>query len=226
LQRNSEKAVIGMTNLGVITDGAMHAMKLFREAGHEVIVFHAIGAGGRAMEQLMKEGHIQAVFDYALGEISDEVHGGFRSAGEERLTVAGKLGLPQVLCPGGTEHIGLFTKANVVPEEYKDHVSVFHNPIIFVPRLNADDMRQVAKVISERLQHTSGKATMLLPMKGTSRYCVEGAPLYDAEADAAFFEELQKSLPRTVEVQLVDAAAEDDVFVEACVNRLLAMLDD
>ena len=161
-----------------------------------------------------------------MGEISDEVHGGFRSAGEERLTVAGKLGLPQVLCPGGTEHIGLFTKANVVPEEYKDHVSVFHNPIIFVPRLNADDMRQVAKVISERLQHTSGKATMLLPMKGTSRYCVEGAPLYDAEADAAFFEELQKSLPRTVEVQLIDAAAEDDVFVEACVNRLLAMLDD
>jgi uncharacterized protein (UPF0261 family) len=63
-------------------------------------------------------------------------------------------------------------------------------------------------------------------MKGTSRYCIEGAPLYDAEADAAFFEELQKSLPRTVEVQLVDAAAEDDVFVEACVNRLLAMLDD
>jgi len=225
LQRNSEKAVIGMTNLGVITDGAMHAMKLFREAGHEVIVFHAIGAGGRAMEQLMKEGHIQAVFDYALGEISDEVHGGFRSAGEERLTVAGKLGLPQVLCPGGTEHIGLFTKANVVPEEYKDHVSVFHNPIIFVPRLNADDMRQVAKVISERLQHTSGKATMLLPMKGTSRYCIEGAPLYDPEADAAFFEELQKCLPRTVEVQLIDAAAEDDVFVELAVTKLLDMLD-
>ena len=225
LQRNSEKAVIGMTNLGVITDGAMHAMKLFREAGHEVIVFHAIGAGGRAMEQLMKEGHIQAVFDYALGEISDEVHGGFRSAGEERLTVAGKIGIPQVLCPGGTEHIGLFTEANVVPEEYKDHVSVFHNPIIFVPRLNADDMRQVAKVISERLQSTSGKATMLLPMKGTSRYCIEGAPLYDPEADAAFFEELQKCLPRTVEVQLVDAAAEDDVFVELAVTKLLDMLD-
>ena len=39
----------------------------------EVIVFHAVGSGGRAMEQLMKEGVIGAVFDYALGEISDEL---------------------------------------------------------------------------------------------------------------------------------------------------------
>jgi uncharacterized protein (UPF0261 family) len=225
LQKQSEgKAVIGMTNLGVITDGAMHAMKRFRKAGHEVIVFHAVGSGGRAMEQLMKEGHIHAVFDYALGEISDEVHGGFRAASPERLTVAGKLGLPQVLCPGGTEHIGVFTEPNVIPDAYKDHVSVFHNPIIFVPRLNADDMRQVAASICERLQQTQGQAVMMLPLKGTSRYCTEGAPLYDANADAAFFSALEEGLPKQVTCIKVNASAEETSFVDQAVDQLLDLL--
>ncbi len=218
------KAVIGMTNLGVLTDGAMHAMQRFQDAGHEIIVFHAVGSGGRAMEQLMREGHIQAVFDYALGEISDEVHGGFRAADPSRLTVAGKLGLPQVLCPGGTEHIGVFTEPNVIPNAYKNHISVFHNPIIFVPRLNANDMRQVAASICERLQHTQGQAVMLLPERGTSRYGVEGAELHDPEADAAFFEALEKDLPKSVEVVRMDASAEEPAFVDVAVDRLLAML--
>ncbi|MEO2161253.1 MAG: Tm-1-like ATP-binding domain-containing protein, partial [bacterium] len=109
LERSEDgRAVIAMTNLGVLTDGTMHALKRFEEAGYEVIVFHAVGSGGLAMEQLMKEGHVQAVFDYGLGEIADEIHGGLRAANPERLTVAGQLGLPQVIVPGGTEHIGLF----------------------------------------------------------------------------------------------------------------------
>lgn len=219
------KAVIGMTNLGVLTAGAMHAIKRFEQAGHEVIVFHAVGSGGRAMEQLMREGLIDAVFDYALGEISDEVHGGFRAADPTRLTVAGDLGLPQVLCPGGTEHIGIFTEPNVVPEAYQNHLSVFHNPIIFVPRLNAEDMRKVADSICQRLQHTKGQAVMFLPEGGTSRYGIEGAALYDPEADAAFFAALEAGLPDTVQVERIDAAAEDPEFVDLAVDRLLSMLN-
>ncbi len=92
--RRGDKPLIAMTNLGVLTDGATLALKLFREAGYDVVVFHAVGSGGRAMEQLMKEGVIGAVFDYALGEIADDVFGGLRAGGPERLTVAGKLGLP------------------------------------------------------------------------------------------------------------------------------------
>lgn len=226
LVRKRNTAVIGMTNLGVLTDGAMHALELFRQAGHEVMVFHAVGSGGRAMEQLMKEGHIDAVFDYALGEISDEVHGGFRAASPERLSVAGSLGLPQVLCPGGTEHIGVFTKANTIPEQYKNHVSVFHNPIIFVPRLNASDMQQVAASIGKRLQTVRSKAVMMLPLEGTSRYSTAGEALHDSAADSAFFEALEQHLPEAVSLEKHPFHVEEPAFVEACVNRLLGMLDD
>jgi hypothetical protein len=99
-----------MSNLGVLTQGAMHAVELFAQRGYEVVVFHAVGSGGRAMEELMKQGVIGAVFDYAMGEIADEVHEGLRAGGPERLTVAGELGLPQVLCPGGAEHLGVLVQ--------------------------------------------------------------------------------------------------------------------
>lgn len=218
------KPLIGMTNLGVLTEGAMHAIERFREAGYEVIVFHAVGSGGAAMEQMMKEGIIGAVFDYALGEISDALFDGLRAGDAERLTVAGKLGLPQVLCPGGSEHIGLMVEPDTVPDRYLQHQHVFHNPIIFAPRLNAEEWSSVAKEIGQRLAFTKDKAVMMLPLQGTSRYSIEGGPLRNPEEDALFFQAMRNALPSSVEVVAMDAAAEDPAFVDAAVDRLLAML--
>ena len=160
-----DKPLIGMTNLGVLTKGAIEAINYIEEKGYEVIVFHAVGSGGRAMEQMMKEGIIGAVFDYALGEIADDVWHVLRAGGSERLTVAGKLGLPQVLCPGGAEHLGILVEEHVVPEEWKDHKMVFHSPVIFVPRLNSEEMVRVADDILRRLQHTKDKAYFMFPLK-------------------------------------------------------------
>ncbi|MDA0379460.1 MAG: Tm-1-like ATP-binding domain-containing protein, partial [Bacteroidetes bacterium] len=153
--RSNAKGVIGMTNLGVLTKGAMLAIELFESRGYEVITFHAIGAGGEAMEQMMKEGIIQGVFDYAMGEIADGVFGVLRASGPERLTVAGKLGLPQVICPGGSEHLGILVQhPNEAPDGWEDHQIVWHSPYVFVPRLNAEEQDRVAAEIGKRLQHT------------------------------------------------------------------------
>jgi uncharacterized protein (UPF0261 family) len=221
----SDKPVIGMTNLGVLTDGAMKALELFNAKGYEVIVFHAVGSGGLAMEQMMKEGLIGAVFDYALGEIADEVFDGLRAASPERLTVAGELGLPQVLVPGGAEHIGLIVEADTVPERYKDHIYTFHNPIIFAPRLNADEMGRVAQEIGARLQKTSGRAVFMIPRDGVSRYSAPGGPLRDPAGDAVFFDALRANLPAAVEVVELDTHAEDPAFVEQAVDRLVALIE-
>ena len=219
------KPLIAMTNLGVLTEGATHAIELFREAGYDVVVFHAVGSGGRAMEQLMKEGVVDAVFDYALGEIADDVFGGLRAGGPERLTVAGRLGLPQVICPGGAEHLGLFVEPNVVPERYANHQYVFHSPVIFVPRLNRQEFVQVAEEICKRLQGTEGNAVFMLPLRGVGRYSIPGGPLYDPEGDDAFFAALKADLPPRVNVVEIDTHAEDPVFVEEAVRRLVEMLE-
>ncbi len=221
-----DKPVIGMSNLGVLTRGAQKAIEYFEAAGYEVIVFHAVGSGGRAMEQMMKEGLLDGVFDYALGEIADEHFEGLRAGGPERLTVAGKLGIPQVICPGGAEHLGvLVDPPNTVPERYAKHRHVFHNPVVFVPRLGPGEMAELAADIADRLQHTRGQAVFMMPLGGTGSYAMEGGPLRDPEADRAFFETLGKLLPSTVDVVRRDTHAEDPAFVRECVDRLVAMVD-
>lgn len=222
----TEKPLIGMSNLGVLTNGAMHAIDYIESKGYEVIVFHAVGSGGRAMEQMMKEGIIGAVFDYAMGEIADDVWSVLRAGGPERLSVAGKLGLPQVLCPGGAEHLGILVAPNKVPEEYKHHDYVFHSPVVFVPRLNKEEIIKVAKSICDRLQFTKGKAKFLFPRGGVGRYSKVGASLYDKESDDAFFDYLENNLPDTIEIVDCPEYVEDPVFVERAVDLLIDLIEN
>lgn len=219
------KPLIGMSNLGVLTQGALLALELFAQRGYEVIVFHAIGSGGRAMEQMMEEGILGGVFDYAMGEIADEVFGALRAGGPTRLSAAGRLGLPQVLVPGGAEHLGILVEPGHVPEAWKDHVHLFHSPVVFVPRLRADEFTRVAREIARRLAHTRGRAVLMLPMLGTGRYAMPGGPLHDPASDAAFFAALEAELPPTIELVKRPAHAEDPEFVRECVERLIALVE-
>ena len=225
VMEKGDKPLIGMSNLGVLTQGSMKAIEYFEEAGYEVIVFHAVGSGGRAMEQMMKEGIIGAVFDYAMGEIADDVWSVLRAGGPERLTVAGKLGLPQVLCPGGAEHLGILVPPNEVPQEYKDHKYVFHSPVVFVPRLNVEEIQRVADAICQRLQHTKDKAYFLFPLKGVGRYSIPGGVLEDKESDAAFLRRLKEKLPANIQVLERDTHAEDPAFVKEAVELLISLIE-
>jgi uncharacterized protein (UPF0261 family) len=222
----ASKGTIAMTNLGVLTDGAKHAIDLFHQAGYEVITFHAIGAGGRAMEQMMREGLITGVFDYALGEIADELFDALRAADQHRLTAAGSLGLPQVICPGGAEHIGLLLHTpNQVPEAWAGRKHVFHSPIVFAPRLDCEQITRVGCEITKRLEHTRGKAVFMIPTGGVSRYSIAGGPLEDRASDDAFFETLRTTMPPAIDLQEMALAAEDPAFVETAVNTLITLIE-
>ncbi len=221
-----DKPLIGMSNLGVLTQGTMEAVKYFASKGYEVIVFHAVGSGGKAMEQMMKEGIIKAVFDYAMGEIADDVWSVLRAGGPERLTVAGKLGIPQVLCPGGAEHLGILVSPNKVPDEYKNHKYVFHSPVVFVPRLNEEEIKKVAKDICQRLQHTKNKAYFMIPKGGVGRYSKEGGVLHDPASDAAFFDYLKTNLPANIEVIEKELYVEDPAFVREAADLLIELIEE
>ena len=226
VMEKGDKPLIGMSNLGVLTLGAMEAIKYIEDAGYEVIVFHAVGSGGQAMEQMMKEGIIGAVLDYAMGEIADDVWSVLRAGGPERLTVAGKLGLPQVLVPGGAEHLGILVAPNEVPEEYKNHKYVFHSPVVFVPRLNVEEIQRVADDICGRLQHTKDKAYFMIPKGGVGRYSIKGGILEDKESDEAFFNRIKDGLPSNIEVIERDTHAEDPAFVKEAVDLLINLIEE
>ena len=226
VMEKGDKPLIGISNLGVLTQGTIEAIGYFKSKGYEVIVFHAVGSGGRAMEQMMKEGIIGAVFDYAMGEIADDVWSVLRAGGPERLTVAGKLGLPQVLCPGGAEHLGILVPPNEVPEAFKNHKYVFHSPVVFVPRLNEEEIKKVADDICQRLQYTKDKAYFMIPKGGVGRYSKVGGVLYDVASDAAFFEHLKANLPTNIEVIEREQYVEDSVFVKEAADLLIALIEE
>lgn len=220
------KPVVGISNLGVLTQGTMKAIGLLQERGFEAIIFHAVGAGSRAMEQMMQEGIITAVFDFGLGDIADALYEGVRAADENRLTVAGKLGLPQVVVPGGIDHIGiLLDEPNTVPERYKEHIYSYHNPVIFVPRTNGEEMTVIMREIAKRLEHSKTDTVFMLPKRGVSSYSAQDGDLYDPESDEVFHDAVRKLLPETIELMELDNNAEDEEFVRTAVNTLVSLIE-
>src|SRR5207253_8208890 len=59
----SDRPLIAATMFGVTTPCVQQARKMLEEAGYEVIVFHATGSGGQAMESLIREGMFAGVLD-------------------------------------------------------------------------------------------------------------------------------------------------------------------
>jgi len=225
-RKRGSKPLIGISNLGVLTQGTLLAQELFAKRGYEVIVFHAVGTGGRAMELMMRQGIIGAVFDYAMGEISDALFKGLRAGDADRMTVAGELGLPQLLVPGGSEHLGILVSTpHQLPDRWKDHRHVWHNPVVLAPRLNGEELKTVAQEIGRRLAHTRGDAALMIPRLGTGRYAMPGGPLHDPEGDAAYFAELLACTPKTIEIVERDTHAEDPAFVAEAVDRLIGLIE-
>ncbi|HYE67669.1 MAG TPA: Tm-1-like ATP-binding domain-containing protein, partial [Anaerovoracaceae bacterium] len=71
-----EKPLIGATMFGVTTPCVNTAKEYLEKRGYEVLVFHATGAGGRSMEDLINAGFIKGVLDLTTTEWCDEVVGG------------------------------------------------------------------------------------------------------------------------------------------------------
>jgi uncharacterized protein (UPF0261 family) len=225
-RKKGAKPLIGMSNLGVLTQGTLLAQELFAKKGYEVIVVHAVGTGGRAMERMMRQGIIGAVFDYAMGEIADAIFHGLRAGDADRMTVAGELGLPQVLVPGGAEHLGILVATpHQLPDRWKEHRHVWHNPVVLAPRLSAEELQSVAQEAGRRLASTRGNAVLMIPKLGTGSYAKPGGPLNDPAGDAVFFAELKASTPSTIEIVERDLHAEDPAFVTEAVDRLIGLIE-
>lgn len=218
------KPLVAVTTVGITTQGAMKAVEVLEAAGYETIVFHAIGPGGRAMEQMMREGIIGAVLDYSTIEVSNEMYHALLAGGPDRLTTAGKLGLPQVLCPGALEVL-VFNEPETVPEKYRDRTLIRHSPQITDLRLNQAEMAEVGREIARRLQNTHQDAIFLIPTAGYDSYAVEGMGFYDPAADAAFVAELKANLPAAIQVIERPTHIEDPAFATEAARLLIGLIE-
>ncbi|MEW6351775.1 MAG: Tm-1-like ATP-binding domain-containing protein [Thermodesulfobacteriota bacterium] len=220
-----EKPIVGLTSFGFITEGAMQVKRLLEANGYEVAPFHANGTGGMAMEDLIDQGLIHGVIDFALHEFSDQLYGGYCGAiGEGRLESAGRRGIPQVVVPGGLDCIVLeFDSLETMPEPVKGR-KVFWYDFRSGVRTSAEDVMVLARTIARKLNRAQGPTRFLIPMGGWSEADAVGGPLYEPAVNQVFVDEIRSLLDPRVEVIEVDAHINDDSFAHAAVNTLKTLM--
>jgi uncharacterized protein (UPF0261 family) len=216
-----DRPLIGMTSFGKTVLRYMVALKPeLEKRGFEVAVFHATGMGGRAFESLAAEGAFACVMDFATQELGNHIMGSAISAGPDRLTGAGRAGLPQIVAPGCYDLVDL-VGWHELPERFRGYESHAHNRLLSSILLGAEERREVAQAHCRQLSGAKGPTVFLLPTQGCNEWDRPGAPLHDADGLAAFCDEMRRCMPGTVRLQELDAHINDPAFAEAA----LAVLD-
>jgi uncharacterized protein (UPF0261 family) len=220
---SADKPLVAATMFGVTTPCVEAARKVLEAAGYEVLVFHATGTGGRTMEGLIRDGLIAGVLDITTTELADELAGGVLSAGPDRLTAAGLVGVPQVVSLGALDMVN-FGPRDTVPDWYKYRLFYQHNPTVTLMRTTPEEMDRLGKGIAEKTSAARGPTCVMVPLKGVSAIDAEGKPFWWPEADAALFQSLRNWVAPGVEVVELDRHINDPAFAEACANKLLEMM--
>ncbi|MEU1228308.1 Tm-1-like ATP-binding domain-containing protein [Streptomyces sp. NPDC005828] len=214
------RPVVAATMFGVTTPAVDTARARLAELGYEVLVFHATGAGGRAVEKLARDGMLDGVLDLTTTELADELVGGVLSAGPSRLTAAGALGIPQVVAPGALDMVN-FGPAATVPERFAERRLLIHNATVTLMRTTAREMADLGTSIGRRLRAARGPAEVFWPLRGVSAVDVAGGPFDDPEADRAGLDALRAAvLGGEVRVHELDAHVNDPSFATAMADRL------
>ena len=218
------KPVVAVTMFGVTTPAADEARDTLTDLGYEVLVFHATGAGGRAMEKLAESGLLAGVCDLTTTELADDLVGGVLSAGPRRLEMAGRVGLPQAVSRGALDMVN-FGPADTVPPEFAGRNLFVHNPTVTLMRTTPEEMAELGRRIATKLAAATGPTELFIPLRGVSAIDVEGAPFRDAEADATLFAELRAGLAGSgVVVHELDQAINDPGFGAAMAHALHASI--
>ncbi len=215
-----EKPAIAATMFGVTTPCVTAARHILEEKGFEVLVFHATGAGGQAMEQLIDDGAFQAVLDITTTELADELVGGVFSAGPHRLEAAGRKGIAQVVCPGAIDMVN-FGPADTVPAEFKSRNLYIHNPGVTLMRTTPEECAEIGHRTAERLNRATGPVTVLIPLRGVSAIDKVGGPFYSPEALEAYRDALKAAVGPVVRVVELDAHINDEEFARAAAEMLM-----
>lgn len=222
--KSEDKPLIAATMFGVTTPCVSRFSDIMEQAGYEVVVFHATGTGGRAMEGLIRDGYFKAVADLTTTEWCDEVVGGVLPGGANRMEAAAETGIPQIVSCGALDMVN-FHAIDTVPEKYKSRILYKHNPTVTLMRTSPDECEEIGKRIAEKLNMASGPVLLMLPLQGVSAIDKKGQPFYNPAANNSLFDALRKHTNPSVKVVELDLHINDPEFAEAVSEELLQLLN-
>lgn len=207
-----DRPIVGMTSLGKSCLKYMVALKPeLEKRGFEVAVFHSTGMGGRAFESLAGQGVFACVMDFCMQEFTNGVHGSMVNSGADRLSNAGRAGVPQIVAPGASDLVDL-PAWGAIPEKWADRPYHAHNRLIGSVAISPDERRRTARAIGDRLAEATAPVEVLLPLKGIEEWDKEGAPAHDPDGLHAFIDEMRKSVRSPALLREIDAHINDREF--------------
>ena len=220
-----EKPCVAISSFGFGEMAVQSAVGMLEEAGFTPIVCHAQGKGDRAMEEMIRDGAFAGVIDICIGGVMEHLFKGNRDPGPDRLKAAAAAGIPTVLAPCGLDILSYGGRADML-EKTKDRVQYMQDALRVQVRTTADELRQAADVIAERLNAARGEWTFLVPLRGWSSLDREGRTIHDPQADAAFVQRLEERLDDPGRVRKLDLHLYTPEFARAAVDefaRLFAL---
>jgi uncharacterized protein (UPF0261 family) len=216
-----QRPLLAATMFGVTTPCVNRVRELLEAQGFELLVFHATGAGGQAMEQLIRDGFLHGVLDITTTELADELVGGVLSAGPHRLEAAGSLAIPQVISVGALDMVN-FGPRDTVPEKFRGRTFYEHNPTVTLMRTTPEENARLGEMIARKANAARGPVRIVLPLRGVSAIDAPGQPFYDPAATEALFGAIRRHA--TVPITELDAHINDPHFAAAVVAEFMGMI--
>ena len=217
------KPLITATMFGVTTPCVEASRAELERHGYEVLVFHATGTGGMTMESFIADGLISGVLDITTTELADELVGGILSAGPDRLTIAGRHGVPQVISLGALDMVN-FGPPETVPEKFRGRRFYQHNPTVTLMRTTPEENDQLGKEIAQKASAAKGPTAVIVPLRGVSGIDRKGQPFWWPEADTALVQSLRNWMAPQVELIELDMHINDPEFAAATVQTLTRLM--
>jgi uncharacterized protein (UPF0261 family) len=215
---------VALSMLGTTTPGALRCKGALESKGYEILTFHQNGTGGIAMEDMIRDGFFKGVLDLNLHEIGDRFLGGLHgSIREGRLEAAGAVGIPQVVAPGSINYVVL-GPLDSLTQEWRSRKLIVHNANLTLVRLTPDELREVGKIVAEKLNRAKGLTRVFIPLKGFSYPDREGLPHWEPEGNQAFINSLKAHLNQSIPLVELNAHINDPEFIDPVTEAFLLMM--
>ena len=199
-----DKQIAVMSMLGTTSACGLQVQSALEEKGYEVVIFHAVGVGGSALEEFVAVQPVVGTIELGINEVGNNLFGGLASAGPNRLEAAGMKGILQIVTPGHSGYIQ-FLGPETIPSKYRDRDIIYHSPQGTAVLLNEGELRILATKIANKLNRATGIVRVVIPLRGFSSWDKEGEKYYNPEKNQLFIEHLQEALKPSISVRKIDA---------------------
>ena len=215
---SDEKPLILLSTLGTTETCIKIIRGQLLADGMEPVVFHTVGAGGQAMDEMIEHERPFAVVDLSLHEITDHFSGGDYDAGADRGKAALSAGIPTILVPGNADFL-VTGPLEDAKKRFPGRAYHIHNAAITALSASDEEMAFLGKHLAQLCNDAKGAYRLMVPMGGFSAFDSEGGSLWNPQGRRVFVDHLTENISGS-QVKILDCHINDPEFALAVIENM------